>query len=399
MNDKLLASYEGELAHLRNAGAEFAAKYPGVAGRLQLEADRCEDPHVERFMEGVAFIAARLRLKLDDEYPEVVDAAARAALPPLPAARAVDDDRPIPGRPGQTLPATGLRIERGRSWSRRRVASEPRRFQTAYPVTLWPIEPAGRPRGQPLVRPRPAPGATALLRLVLRGTGGTIPCPTPDRLRFHLDGEGPVTSRCTSLLLNDTLQVVALRRREDGTTETIALPASALEPARVRPRRGDGPVFRPLVPRLPPAPGVLRLPGEVPVRRPGRPGPACGREVGNEVELLFYLARPPRRELAVGPDNFRLGCTPIVNLFPQVAEPIRLTHRRTEYRVVPDVARPLATEVYSIDEVTGIGSYLEGRSATSRSTRPGPRSATNAACWHAMRGPRAARVTTAPRST
>jgi type VI secretion system protein ImpG len=53
-----------------------------------------------------------------------------------------------------------------------------------------------------------------------------------------------------------------------------------------------------------------------------------------------------------------LGCTPIVNLFSRVAEPIALKQARAEYRLVPDVHRPLATEVYSIDAVTGISGYL-----------------------------------------
>ena len=48
-------------------------------------------------------------------------------------------------------------------------------------------------------------------------------------------------------------------------------------------------------------------------------------------------------------ENFALGCTPIINLFRQRAEPIRLDNRSAEYRVVPDARRVGATEVYAID--------------------------------------------------
>ena len=51
-------------------------------------------------------------------------------------------------------------------------------------------------------------------------------------------------------------------------------------------------------------------------------------------------------------DTFRLGCTPVVNLFEQIAEPIALTQRKHEYRITPDVAFPLGMEVYSVDDVT-----------------------------------------------
>lgn len=42
-------------------------------------------------------------------------------------------------------------------------------------------------------------------------------------------------------------------------------------------------------------------------------------------------------DLAVHAEMFQaLGCTPIVNLFEELAEPIRLNHTQAEYRVIPD---------------------------------------------------------------
>ncbi len=70
---RLLEYYERELSFLRQMGAEFAEKYPKVASRLQLEPDKCEDPHVERLLEAFAFLAARVRLKIDDEFPEITE--------------------------------------------------------------------------------------------------------------------------------------------------------------------------------------------------------------------------------------------------------------------------------------------------------------------------------------
>src|SRR5229473_1876220 len=55
-------------------GADFAEKYPKVASRLLLEPNRCEDPHVERLIEAAAFLAARVHLKIDDEFPEISEA-------------------------------------------------------------------------------------------------------------------------------------------------------------------------------------------------------------------------------------------------------------------------------------------------------------------------------------
>ena len=73
MRDDLLLYYERELNYLRQLGAEFAGKHPKIAGRLLIDPDKgeSEDPHVERLLEGFAFLAARVHLKIDDEFPEI----------------------------------------------------------------------------------------------------------------------------------------------------------------------------------------------------------------------------------------------------------------------------------------------------------------------------------------
>src|SRR5215475_11475278 len=71
MLDDLLTYYERELSFLRQIGAEFAVKYPKIASRLLLEADKCEDPHVERLIQAFAFLAGRVHHKIDDEFPEI----------------------------------------------------------------------------------------------------------------------------------------------------------------------------------------------------------------------------------------------------------------------------------------------------------------------------------------
>src|SRR5262249_51122720 len=50
-------------------------------------------------------------------------------------------------------------------------------------------------------------------------------------------------------------------------------------------------------------------------------------------------------------ETFRLGCTPAANLFKRIAEPIQVSQRKTEYRVVADRYHDAMTEIYSIDRV------------------------------------------------
>ena len=80
----------------------------------------------------------------------------------------------------------------------------------------------------------------------------------------------------------------------------------------------------------------------------------------NRFELVFLLSpfeggdRRQLLEQGVNAKTFRLNATPVVNLFPQTAEPILLTQRRYEYPLTPDVRRPFATEVFSVEEVVSV---------------------------------------------
>ena len=74
VREDFLGYYNRELSYLRHLGADFAAKHPAVASRLRLEPDECDDPHVERLLEAFAFLAARIHLRLDDEFPEITEA-------------------------------------------------------------------------------------------------------------------------------------------------------------------------------------------------------------------------------------------------------------------------------------------------------------------------------------
>src|SRR4051794_14893744 len=232
MIDELLHYYNGELAYLRELGAEFASRYPKVAARLLLESDKCEDPHVERILEGVAFLTARIRHKIDDEFPEITDSLLNLLYPHY--------QRPIPSMSvvqfvlsrEQVKMTTGHTIERGARLNTRPIAGAPCKFRTAAPVTLWPIEvEAVRLDPDRVVFPGKPAAAVALLQLTLRATGGLTFAQFPlDRLRFYLDGNGALPYTLHELLLNNTCQVLVRAPLEDRRWETIALPPRSVEP-------------------------------------------------------------------------------------------------------------------------------------------------------------------------
>ena len=69
MDPQLLDYYNQELTYMREAAGEFADLHPKIARRLGLQGVEVADPYVERLIESFCFMSARMRIKLDAEFP------------------------------------------------------------------------------------------------------------------------------------------------------------------------------------------------------------------------------------------------------------------------------------------------------------------------------------------
>jgi type VI secretion system protein ImpG len=352
----LLPYYDRELNAIRRLAAEFAIAHPKIAGRLRLAPDSVDDPHVARLLEGVAFLAARVHHRLDDEFPEITDALLGVLYPhylaPVPSA-AIAQFQPQSGLAVPVRLAGGLAIET------EPVRGEPCRFRTAWPVTLWPVEiESVRLSGLPLAAP-PNPlavGAAAVLRIVLNCTAADAGFARlgVDGLRFFLRGAANVAMPLYELLCAHALSVAYAEG--PGDTAAAIMPATAIEPAGFSADEALLPWparsftgFRLLT-------EYFALPDKFLFIDFTRMEAKTLLLDGRHLEIFVYLDRAvPELERVIGVDNFALGCTPIVNLFPQRCEPIRLTHTDTEYRIVPDARRPAALEMWQVERVRETG--------------------------------------------
>jgi type VI secretion system protein ImpG len=387
MADDLLSLYERELTFLRQHAAEFASKYPKIASRLLLEADKCEDPHVERLIEAFAFLTARIQHKIEDEFPEITDALLGILYPhylaPVPSMAVVEF---VVGPDlGQTTPQ---RIERGATVFSPPVAGSPCRFRVSYPVTLWPLQVVAARVDSPNAV-GPVPGAVAAIRIQLRCFAGVSLRDLPlDRMRFFIQGESQVAFPLYELLLNDLVAVRVRPLAGKKGVSPISLTREAVRPVGFGPDEGVLPYsgrsflgYR-LLQEYFYFPEKFLFFDLMELERVR----AAGFDDG--FEILFYLRQSPAAPQAITEATFRLGCAPIINLFSRVAEPIRLTHAEPEYQVVPDVRRPEATEVYAIETVTSTSPNLDTiifepfYSLRHSAGHPGPR-----AFWYTTRRP------------
>lgn len=393
MNTPLYPYYEAELHFIRELAQEFAQKYPVAAARLKLESDRSSDPHVERLIEAFALLAGRVRHKLHDEFPELTEAMLSVlyphALAPIPSLGvvqfALDAAR---GAPGGVPIAAGSRLHTAR------VGDQECRYRTCYPVTLWPIavtEARLRPPPFPAGM-APPPAAVAALHLRLQATGElTLDQMQLGPLRFHLLGDGPLTSPLYDLLFQHALGVSVRSPARPGAALDFTA-GEAIAPVGF----GEGDALWPYPPNVFPGYRLLAEYFAYPAkflfvdllsaplwRRVRELGPA------RHLDVVVFLGRSHARlEHLLNEGHFRLGCTPVVNLFEQTAEPIPFTHTRPEYRVTPVVGRPAGYEVYSVESVTAAGA-----NGADREFRPfyhfhhGQDRETARAFWYAARRP------------
>ncbi|RMH47765.1 MAG: type VI secretion system baseplate subunit TssF [Alphaproteobacteria bacterium] len=362
MDTRLLRYYEQELAFIREMGREFAEAYPKIAARLGIEGMEVLDPYVERLLEGFAFLAARVQLELDLQYPsftqhllEIVYPHYLAPIPSMMIARL----RPDPAQGGMD---SGFPLPRGTILRSplREGEQTPVDYRTAHEVTLWPLEISQTEhvdsRGELVGRGIEArDGARAAMRLRLRRTDAKPIAALPlDTLSLHLCGPGREPWLLHEAILNRGLGLAAKStdRRRDWVAHAEG---RAIAPQGFAPEEA-------LLPRPAQSFDGYRLIQEyfaIPQRfffvQLSGLRPLLARAEGTEVDLYILLAEPlpePRGTLA--PEGFELFATPAINLFAKRCDRVPIDGRRTEYEVVADRTALMDFEIHSLTRVIGI---------------------------------------------
>jgi len=351
MDRNFLAYYEDELAHVRELATEFSALHPTVARNLSLDAVPCPDPYVERLLEGVAYLAARTRLKVDAEssryvrnlldelYPDLVCPAPAMTMAVL-----------HPGPQVQTM-LDGHVVQRGtRSVAAYREGIATRAtYTTAQDVTLWPValekvdylQDKGAMNAAGLDRPE----AEAALRFTLTRVGpGSLAELSLDRLDLWFTGGSRGGAIFDAIFGHGS---AAIARPAKGGRHPLIGPSlvgvtdrEGLLP-RVRPSFEGYRLMREYF-LMPDRFHYLRLDGLNPALRACTTGPC-------EVVVYLDAARPELSDIAA--KDFRLFVTPLVNLFEKECNVIEIDGRSAAHVIHADRTRPRDFEIYRLTRV------------------------------------------------
>ncbi|MCW7539698.1 type VI secretion system baseplate subunit TssF [Aquabacterium sp. A7-Y] len=405
MDPRLLQYYNQELRYLRDLGDEFAQVHPKAAGRLGLGGVPGQDPYVERLLEGCAFLAARVQLKLDAEFPRLSHRLLDMVYPgfnaPIPAMLVAQVD-PLP----DPHLLAGHRLPRGSALYGpvMPVSANRCEFRTAQDTLLTPVEVSGARQtldlsGFDLSRLPPGLRPRAALVLELRlPEGMRFEQLEPDRLRFFLTGSAEVAACLIELCLTAVIGLMA------GPPGGVRLcPHATVSPVGYRDEDAMLPTPAQGFAGLRVLQETLTFPERFQFVDIDGLRPAFAGTPGASLELVLLLSRPEDVLAgAIGPANFRLNCVPAINLFPRRADRVQAGPDRHEFHVVADRTAPLDHEVYDVTAMTGFDASgqaqrftplygtthhgsapqrqaytlrREARLASERSRREGPRSA------------------------
>lgn len=354
MPDALLPYYEKELSFIRQLGKEFSEQHPKIASRLGIAEDTIEDPHVSRMIESFAYLNARIQYKLDDDFPEISEAFLNTIYPhylrPIPSC-SITQFNPDPENIDSivTIPEDSL-------LDTAKFNDSQCRFKTVYPVDLFPIYlKKAQIKSRPFSTPGSmhAEGAGSVLHLKLKAINNDFEMHELDfsKIRFYLKGQSQFIYPFYELLLRNC-HGIAMTCSEDDT-QPVYLDKNSIRQVGFDDNQGLLPYpersfigYR-LLTEFFIFPEKFMFIDIVDI------GKHMNEKYHSEINLYIYLNEADiNLERNINKDCLLLGCTPVVNLFPQQAEPIKATSKQKDYEVIPDARAADMMEIYSIDDVS-----------------------------------------------
>jgi len=374
MNRAFLDLYNRELAYLREHARDFAEEFPGIAERLGGLIDNQADPMITGLLEGAAFLAARVQLKIKDEFPEftqnLLDQLVPNYLAPTPS-MLLAKVKPAFGDPvlrdGPSI-ARGAYLEATYRERERQIAC---RFRTTSALRIWPFDIAA---AEYFTHPAPLQALgiggddiAAGMRLTLVHRTGQSDDETArvsadpqtwfagcalDTLPVHLVGPEADAVAIYEQIFSDCTGLHLRYADAFGDPVLVRLPLDAIEPVGFDPDEAvlpkDDRVFDGF--------DLLREYFAFPRKFLGFRLSGLNRVLqavrARTVDLVFsFDESSPRLGSAVRPDAFALYAVPAVNLFEMTLDRVPVQSSQHEYHLVADRSRSLDFEPQRILQV------------------------------------------------
>jgi len=335
--------YTKELEALRTLGEEFSKRNPGLASFLS---EKGQDPDVERLLEGFAFLTGRLRQSIDREFPEFTHSLTQLLwsnyLQPIPSYTIVEFTPEINMEERELIAKDTKIFGYG---DEHRVDCT---FGTSYDVELLPL------RVDNVEYFSSGFSSTIEIDISMSSQGSLLDLDM-SRLRFYLGGSNRISEELY-LYLNRFVEKIKLSVGEDDNRVELALGSDAVsavgfeEDENILPKKDT--LFQ----------GYMLIQEffcyrdkfsfiEMSGFEKLRGLPKDILETNKSFRIKIELKRELELSKKLNINNFRLFCTPAINIFKTDAVPFSKSNQEEEYQVV--LSQESQGEIYSISKVEG----------------------------------------------
>jgi type VI secretion system protein ImpG len=364
VSDRLFEIYESELKFLNEEIKEYVGKFEKIAKRLKLDPGNPQissDPHVDRLLSSFSLLTARLRHKLEDEFPEITQSLLSIIYPqflsPTPSvAIAKLQMSPVAAAGGQAI-----LLPKGESFLTEEVEGCACHFRSTNSLEVLPIQVKRSDYKLPPFTNKPDPSwagsIVSAIEIHFATHADTLDwtkIAPSGPLRFFLGGSGYQGNRIYEMLLSNLVGIGVFSSRNPSG---IFLGKSALKPSDFTIDQTNSLVN--FDHRTQPAFRILWEFFTMPARFRfvdldiAEAWKACVEE---DMSLVFYLDKnDPALRTSYSRDAIQLGCVPIINLFKKECESLTLDPWSTEYKLDFGSRFNETVEIYSVDRVSVSG--------------------------------------------
>ena len=323
-----------ELDSLKEIAQEFSRANPTLAPQLS---QASADPDVERILEGVAFLTAGIRQKIDDDFPEFSQGLLNQIFPhylrPIPSATIIEFK-------ATPILKNTLTTQAGTYLDSVEVDEVRCRYKTTYQVDVSPVS---------ITTARVSETSTGRRAIDLTFTGTNLASWKIDHLRLHIGGDyqGAVD---TFFILNHFLDSIALidaQGNEITGDEILIAPVGFDDDFKLLDYPSNSfPAYRLIQEYFLLKEKFLFLE----IRGLDK---YLNQLNGNSFSLRFYISELPMQIPKLSAARFVLHATPAVNLFKHEAESFLNDYKRSEYLLRPMRNTNNQFHIYTVDRVTG----------------------------------------------
>lgn len=353
MLDDLLPYYNQELNNIREVAEEFAKAHPKVARHLNMSHERVDDPDILRLIESFAFLTAQVKYKIDDDLPEILESVLSVINPihlmPLPAVSIIQfhphaeltSPYSIPkNTPIETIPSSNINCK----------------FNTVYHTDLLPINLSFAEykevySDEKIVESKKSPRSIIRMVVEYNDTKNTFSQKNPEKIRFFINAADHIAHRIYEMIFKHTIAIGLKSPDEDKiiflSSDQIKPVGFDLEESIFSSTSQINQEYNILLDYFVFHEKFLFFELE-------------GLNANNlstikdKLEIIFYCDEIDNTLTnVINSKIFKLGCTPVINLFEHFAEPINLDNNKHEYKIIPDLKYiKQELEIFSVKKVS-----------------------------------------------